>query len=207
MQKLCLAFAAVAACGGLAVGQVVNGGFEDPGTGFRSVAPGQSWGGWTCAGPNDIEFVHATPTGHLPGLEFSAYEGAYWIDLVGVGAPSAIYQDVPTAAGQAYEVSFALAGNVWSGAQIMNMDVVWNGAVAGSFSHNTAGRSGSDMGWTVYSVTVIGTGGSDRLMFRGMSGSAAAGPALDAVTMAPVPTPGVMAVAGIAAAGLLRRRR
>ena len=207
MQNLYVTFAAVAACGGVAAGQLVNGGFEEPGTGFRSVAAGQSFGGWTCAGPSNIEFVHAIPDGRLPGLQASAYEGSYWIDLVGTGAPSAIYQDVPTTAGQAYEVSFALAGNVWSGAQVMNMSVLWNGAQAGAFSHNTSGRSGFNMGWTVYTVTVVGTGGSDRLMFRGTSGAAAAGPALDAVTMVPVPAPGVLALAGVGAAGLLLRRR
>jgi len=183
---------------------VVNGGFEAPGTGFRSVGPGQTWGNWTCAGPNDIEFVHATQNPNLPGLEFSAYEGSYWIDLTGVGAPSAIYQDVATTAGQMYDISFALSGNPYSGPQIMNLSVLWNGAVVGTFSHNTTGHSGQDMGWTLRSVIVTGTG-NDRLTFRGTSGVAAAGAAIDAVSMVPVPAPA--GVAFIVPAALLAARR
>jgi len=199
-MMLVVALSAAPACA-----DVFNGGFELPGTGFQSVGAGATFGGWTCAGPSGIEFVHATPSAQLPGLEASAYEGQYWIDLTGVGAPSGIYQDLVTTAGVQYEVSFAMAGNVWSGAQIMNMNVLWNGGVAGSFSHNTAGRTAFDMGWTVHTVTVVGTG-SDRLQFQGLSGSQAAGVALDAVAMRVVPAPvsaGVLAVGGM----LLARRR
>ncbi|HYE62812.1 MAG TPA: DUF642 domain-containing protein [Phycisphaerales bacterium] len=199
--------AAVCLCvcaAGSASASIINGGFELPGTGFQSVSPGQTFGGWTCAGPNGIEFVHATPNAQLPGLEFSAYEGSYWIDLTGVGAPSGIYQDVTTAANTLYEVTFAMAGNVWSGPQVMNLNVLWNDALAGSFSHSTAGRSGADMGWTLHSVTVLGTG-LDRLRFQGLSGAAAAGVAIDAVSIRVVPAPA--GVAGLAMGCLMASRR
>lgn len=185
--------------------QLVNGGFEEPDLGFRTVLAGQSYGGWTNAGPSDIEFVHAVPNGSLPGLEHSAYEGSYWIDLVGVGSPSAIYQDVVTSAGTQYEVSFAMAGNVWGGPMIMNMNVLWNGAVQGSYSYNTAGHTGADMGWTVYSFTVTGTG-LDRLMFQATSGGSSRGPAIDDVRIRVVPAPAGLAVLGLAAAVGRRRR-
>ncbi len=85
---------------------VVNGGFELPGAGFRTVHAGQTYDGWTAGGPSDTEFVHAT------------------------------------VAGPQYEISVAMAGNVWAGPQIMGMNIVWNGGVAGHFTHDTTGRSG-----------------------------------------------------------------
>ena len=206
MNLRALCFAAPALLALPASAQLLNGGFEDPGLGFKSVASGATYGNWTNGGPSGIEFVHAIPSGSLPGLEFSAYEGSYWIDLVGTASPSSIYQDVVTVPGTQYEISFAYAGNPYSGAQIMNMDALWNGAIQGSYSHNTAGHSGPDMGWTVYSFVVTGTG-SDRLMFRGTSGSAAAGPALDAVTMTIVPAPGTLALASLLGLAGARRRR
>lgn len=194
------------ACGGVASADIFNGGFEFPGTGFRTVQPGQTWGGWTCAGPNDIEFVHATPNAQLPGLEHAAYEGSYFIDLTGVGSPSGIFQDLVTAAGVQYEITFAMAGNPYSGAQVMNMNVLWNGGVAGAFSHSTAGRSGTNMGWTLHTVTVVGTG-ADRLQFQGTSGSAAAGACIDAVSIQVVPSPMGAAVLGLGGLLVSRRRR
>jgi len=189
-----------------AFGQVVNGGFEAPGTGFRNVLSGQTWGNWTNAGPSNIEFVNAIVTPSLPGLEASAYEGQYWIDLVGTGAPSSIYQDLVTIPGSQYEVSFAFAGNVWGGSQIMNMSTLWNGSVQGSYQHNTAGHTGFDMGWTVHSFVVTGTG-LDRLMFRATSGSNAAGPALDDVRIQLIPSPASISLLAAAALFTVRRRR
>jgi hypothetical protein len=191
---------------GMAQAQVVNGGFEDPDLGFMSVGPGQTYGSWTCDGPNGIEFVEAVPSGQLPGLEFSAYEGSYWVDLTGVGAPSGIHQDVVTTVGQAYEVSFAMAGNPWSGSQLMRMEVLWNGTVVGTFEHDTTGHSGADMGWTLRDVTVVGTG-TDRLAFRALSGATSAGPALDAVSMRPIPSAATLVPFAGAMLTAMRRRR
>lgn len=204
MNLRALALAAPALIALPATAQLVNGGFEDPGLGFRTVNSGETYGSWTNGGPSNIEFVKAEVRPTLPGLEFSAYEGSYWIDLVGTGSPSSIFQDVVTVPGTKYEISFAFAGNPFSGARIMTMDALWNGAVQGSYTHNTAGHSGADMGWTVYTFVVTGTG-SDRLTFKATSGGSAAGPALDAVTMTVVPAPGALAAVGIA--GLLGARR
>lgn len=111
-----------------------------------------------------------------------------------------------TAPGVHYEVSFALAGNPWGGEQAMLMNVLWNGGLVDSFSHDTTGHTGFDMGWTVYSVVVTGTG-LDRLTFAGASGGGAAGPALDAVSMRVVPGPSSLAVVIGAGAFISRRRR
>lgn len=192
-------------CACVANAQVVNGSFEAPGQGFRSVGAGQTYGGWTCGGPNDIEFVRAEVNGSLPLLEASGYDGEYWIDLCGVGQPSSIYQIVTTTAGQQYDVSFALAANVWGPAATFSMVVEWNGAIVGEFSHSTAGRDGANMGWTRRDVVVTGTG-NDRLEFRALTGFSARGPAIDDVRMVEVPAPGVLGVFG-AGLALGRRRR
>jgi len=198
-------FVAVAAA---SQAQVINGGFEQPGLGFRSVGSGQTYGNWTNAGPGDIEFVHAVPSASLPGLEFSAYEGRYWIDLVGVGAPSAIYQDLSgLTPGGAYRVSFAMAGNVWGPNMSFTMQVVWNGLVVGTFTQVHGGSNGANMNWQDRSVDVVaGTAATNRLMFRATSGGSARGPALDAVGIALIPTPGTAGLL-LMGGGLLTRRR
>lgn len=186
---------------------IVNGSFEQPGSGFRTVQPGQTWGGWTCSGPNAIEFVDINGNPNLPGLNLSGYDGNYWIDLTGTQAPSGIRQDIATVAGQQYRVDFAMAGNIWSGPQLMRLRVNWNGAEVGLFEHSTAGHTGANFGWTLRSVFVTGTGGNDRLEFRGLTGGNAAGVALDAVSIHLVPAPSAAAMLGAGALLSLRRRR
>lgn len=200
-----LALVAVLSLASAASAQIVNGSFESPNLGFRSVANGQTYGGWTCSGPNDIEFVQTVVAGHLPGLEVSGYDGQYWIDLCGVGAASGLFQMVPTTAGQAYEISFAMAGNVWGTPTTFNMNVLWNGQVAGTFSHTTGQAHGSQMNWTLRDVTVTGTG-LDRLEFRALNAIAARGPAIDDVQMRPIPAPGMLAMSGLLALAGVRRR-
>jgi len=185
---------------------ILNGSFEQPGTGFRTVGPGSTFGDWTCSGPSDIEFVETVVAPALPGLEASGYDGRYWIDLTGVGAPSGIYQDITTDIGQPYRVDFAMAGNVWSDAQVMIMDVLWNGTVVGTFQHDTTGHTGFDMGWTQYSVVVTGSG-LDRLQFKGLTGAVSAGVALDAVSITEVPAPASLVIGACGVLVGARRRR
>jgi MYXO-CTERM domain-containing protein len=199
--------ACVMVAAGAAQGSIVNGGFEQPGQGFRSVGNGQTYGSWTCIGPSDIEFVHATPTPSLPGLEFSAYEGSYWIDLCGVGSPSAIRQTVSgLSPGQAYRVEFAFAANLWGPNFNFQMRVEWNGVGVGTFSRVAGGSDGRFMNWELKFVDVVATG-SDQLVFRALTATSARGPAIDAVTIAPVPAPGAGAVLGLAVLAAGRRRR
>lgn len=197
---------AVALAASVAQAQVTNGSFEQPNQGFRSVGAGQTYGGWTCTGPNDIEFVRTEVNGNLPLLEASGYDGQYWIDLCGVGQPSGIFQNVTTTPGQQYDISVAMAANVWGSAATFSMAIEWNNVVVGTFSHNTAGRNGANMGWTRRSVVVTGTG-NDRLEFRALNALTARGPAIDDVQMVAVPTPGVLGAFGLAGLAMGRRRR
>lgn len=193
-----------------ALGQLNNGGFEDPGAGFRSVAAGDSWGGWTNAGPGNIEFVQAVTNPSLPNLPLSAYEGSYWIDLVGTQSPSAIFQNITgLVPGGVYRIDWAQSGNVWGSNFDFTMEVVWNGAVVASHTQTHGGNNGANMNWQLRSVDVTAslTAGPNQLMFRATTGTAARGPALDAVSLTLVPAPGAAALLALGAAGGLRRRR
>lgn len=205
MMRL-VASAALVAIVGSAHADVFNGGFEEPDQGFRSVQPGQTWGGWTCSGPSDIEFVHAVPNANLNNLQFSAYEGEYWIDLCGVGQPSGIYQDIADlSGGDRYNISFAQAGNVWGPSFNFIMNVVWNGQVVATFSSVHGGSDGANMGWQIREVEVVAQDGTNRLEFRAVTATSARGAAIDAVSMTLVPSPGVLAF--MACGGLVGSRR
>jgi hypothetical protein len=209
MNRLIATIAALAAASA-ASAQVVNGGFESPDTGFQTVVSGATFGNWTNAGPSDIEFVQAVPNASLPGLQFSAYEGEYWVDLVGVGAPSAIYQNITgLLPGGQYQIDWAQSGNVWGGNFNFTMEVVWNGTVVATHSQVHGGFDGSQMNWQLHSVVVTAnlTAGPNQLMFRATTGGSARGPALDAVSMSLVPTPGAAALLGLGGLVAARRRR
>lgn len=206
-SALVLACAALAAPGVASAAIVTNGSFEQPALGFHTVLPGQTYGSWTCDGPDDIEFVRAEVNGSLPGLEFSAYDGEYWIDLGGVGRASGIHQDlVGLTPGGLYRVDFAFACNVWGPDFNFIMDVDWNGVTVGTFSRIGGGFNGAFMNWENKFVDVLATG-SDRLAFRGVTAISARGPAIDAVSMSPIPAPGAAAFLAGGLALVARRRR
>ena len=190
--------------------QIINGGFEEPDLGFRSVAAGDTYGGWTNAGPGNIEFVRAEFRPGLFNLPLSAYEGSYWIDLVGVGNPSAIYQDVAgLTPGAAYVVEWAQAGNVWGSNFAFTMEVLWNGVVVASNTQIHGGSNGEFMNWQEREVQVIAdpAGGPNRLSFRATNGLNARGAALDDVSIRLVPAPAAsILLAGFGALASRRRR-
>lgn len=200
----------VGALASVASAQVTNGGFEEPNTGFRTVSSGQTFGGWTNLGPGNIEFVQAVPNGNLPGLQFSAYEGQYWIDLVGTQQPSAISQSLTTLEpGSFYRINWAQAGNVWGGNFAFTMQVLWNGIVVAENTQTHGGSNGQFMNWVERSVIVQANLENDLnvLTFRAITGTTARGPALDAVTITLVPAPGAAAMLGLGTLLVARRRR
>lgn len=202
------ALLAVAGASTAALGQLINGNFEAPDQGFRTVLNGQTWGNWTCTGPNDIEFVEAVPNANLFNLQFSAYEGDYWIDLCGVGAPSGIFQDVQgLTSGSTYRVSFAQAGNVWGGNFNFAMQVLWNNQVVGEFSSVHGGFDGAFMNWQLREVDVVAGPGSNRLAFRATTGLNARGAAIDDVSLTLIPAPSACALLGLGGLMATRRRR
>lgn len=192
----------------VAFAQIANGSFEEPDEGFHSVGPGQTYGSWTCEGPSDIEFVYVVPNPNLPNLELSGYHGEYWVDLCGVGQPSGIYQDLADlAAGQQYQIDFAMSGNVWGPDFNFAMDVLWNNQVVGNFSLVRGGNDGAFMNWENKSVTVTAQPGTNRLTFRALTAIQARGAAIDDISMMPVPAPGAIALLGMGGLIATRRKR
>ena len=95
------------------------------------------------------------------------------------GQLDGIYQDLQTEAGVSYDLTF----DIRSRSSNSNSDdeavvVEWNGVKTSVIGY----RADSPGQWTTHTVTVVGTGGNDRLLFR-ESGSAGAsdgtGPLLD----------------------------
>lgn len=200
----------VGAFASVASAQLTNGGFEQPNTGFRTVASGQTFGGWTNLGPGNIEFVQAVPHPSLNNLQFSAYEGQYWIDLVGTQQPSAISQTLTNLeSGGFYRISWAQAGNVWGGNFAFTMQVLWNGIVVAENTQTHGGNNGQFMNWVERSVIVQANLENDLnvLTFRAITGGSARGPALDAVSITLIPTPSAAAMLGLGTLLATRRRR
>jgi hypothetical protein len=203
-----IALVALLGLASIANAQLINGNFEAPGSGFRSVGNGQTWGNWTCSGPNDIEFVRAEQNANLFNLQFSAYEGEYWIDLCGVGAASGIFQNVQNlSAGSVYNISFAQAGNVWGANFNFSMSVLWNGQVVGTFSSIHGGSNGANMGWQIRDVQVTAIAGANRLEFRANNATAARGAAIDDVRMTLIPAPSAASLLAFGGLASLRRKR
>lgn len=203
-----LALAAVLCTAPVAFGQLVNGSFEEPDAGFHSVGPGQTYGGWTCEGPSDIEFVNVDTNPNLPNLELSDYHGEYWVDLCGVGQPSGIYQDLADlAAGQQFQIDFGMSANVWGPNFNFSMAVLWNGQVVDTFSLVRGGNDGAFMNWEDKSVTVTAQAGTNRLTFRALTATSARGAAIDGIEMFPVPAPSALALLGMGGLVATRRKR
>lgn len=113
--------------------QFSDGSFETPVVApntFQRFYNGQSIGPWTVTGDVD-----------LSGAGFwQTADGAQSLDLDGanIGAVSQTFSTIPL---EAYEVSFALAGNFDGPPTIKDGEVLVNGQVAKSFSFDTTGKS------------------------------------------------------------------
>lgn len=179
---------------------VVNGSFESYG-GSGNSNIGMGLDGWTIGGPGGIDIV-------IPELG----KGEYWLPADGEVSlslnwtqPSSITQVLATEPGQWYEVRFWMAAEIYGGPQWRTMDVTWNGGVIGSPSFEYTGQGPTELGWTEFSFLALGTG-SDSLSFVSTT-PANYGPALDLVSVTPIPEPGSLALLSLVGFAGLRRRR
>ncbi len=170
---------------------IVNGSFEEPIIGAQGQTFYGSITGWTITGSIDI----------LRNYWENA-DGLQSIDLSGLGAGS-ISQWIPTDVGGSYVLSFAMAGN--PSGDIKQMVVLWNGAVLGTNTFNTAGRSISDMGWAEHQYEVSSTSDLSLLQFVSLT-DGNAGPALDDVSLV-VPEASTAIWLGLALVCLILRKR
>ena len=180
---------------------VVNGSFED-GISLNSngiatfSAASQGLTGWL-VGLNTVDVVN--------GQWWNASSGSNSLDLSGL-KKGEIHQVLNTTAGQLYQLSFDMAGNVFGGPAVKKMSV--NVGSSGVFSFDNTGTSATNMGWATYTSTFIATASTTTLSF--LSNTAGnAGPALDNISVTAVPEPEsyAMFLAGLGIMGAVARRR
>ena len=198
--QLALALTVSLACtsGAAFASPFTNGSFETGGSiggsGFSSLAGGDtSITGWEVV-PVGIDYI---------GGYWTAADGSRSLDLneFNVGG---MKQTFDTVAGQAYTVTFAMAGNPAGGPTVKTLTAEVTGGSLLPFAFDTAGKSLSNMGWTDMSFTFTAAGASTTLTFLSTtladSGNAtyphAFGPALDNVRVSTVPEPASMLLLG-----------
>jgi len=135
-----------------------------------------------------------------------AFEGTRYVELDSFGDTS-MSQLIDTDAGALYELSFAYSPRERVSAASNAIEVWWNKQLLGSLS---APGKANGHDWQVFSFTVTGTGGMDRLRFNSVGDADTLGGSLDNVVLTQnVPEPASLALAGLSllALGVTARRR
>lgn len=131
--------------------------------------------GWKSLNGERLEFWDS---GHS-GVTASDGETLAELDYNRAGEIDGIYQDVETIAGEVYTLTFdmrARRSDAASGSETLYVE--WNGQLLQADGFN----ADSNASWTSVSVTVVGTGGTDRIVFR-EGASDGFGPLIDNVSL------------------------
>jgi choice-of-anchor C domain-containing protein len=188
-----------------------NGSFEqgafDPGS-YTSINSfnNTSLTGWTI-NTGSIDYI---------GTYWTPAEGSRSLDLIGTGYAGTIYQTFDTAPGNAYTVTFAMAGNPSYGLQKMDVYVYDGDATTGSllgtkisYIFDANGKSTTDMGW-IYKTFNFASGvqSQSTLFFQSSTLNDWGGPALDdVVVVTPIPSTLLLLGSGLAGlVGIARRK-
>jgi choice-of-anchor C domain-containing protein len=123
-----------------------------------------------------------------------------------VGSAGGVSQTFSTVAGTQYKVTFDMAGNYANLPTLKPMSVSADGQ-SQEFTFDVTGRSALNMGWTPMSWLFVADDSSATLQFLSLTTTIQGwGPALDNVSVNPVPVPpavwlfgsGVLGMIGIA---------
>jgi choice-of-anchor C domain-containing protein len=148
------------------------------------------------------------------------YVGSYWvpaggnfsIDLDALSAGS-IFQTISTVAGQAYTVSFDLAGNP-DGAPIVKLAIAdATGLPGAAYLFDTTGKTKTNMGWTTFTYDFIAQSNSTTLTFSNSNQAGFLTPygaALDNISIssgAPEPASWALMLLGFGGLGMAMRSR
>lgn len=196
----------------LQANMVSNGSFEigpTPGQFLTMAAGNTSINGWTVGGAG-IDYI---------GSYWNAFDGSRSIDLNGsnlstgnVGNGSISQSILNVVAGQAYQLVFAMSGNVAAGNTVFQLNVSLGSQDLGIHTYTASGNGiPSPMNWSTITVNfVAASSGNLNLTFASVDPDNFYGPALDNISMEAVPEPFTMALMGGAALGAfakVRKRR
>ncbi len=136
--------------------------------------------GWT-VNQGNIDWEGPPPCG------WTASDGNNSIDLIGSGVSiGGIEQTFDTIPGQAYKVSFDLAGN-YGGAPVVKPLTVTVAGVTENYTFDTTGKSAGNMGWTTKTFTFVANSSTSTLSFVCNIGFVTnAGAAIDNVSVDPI---------------------
>jgi choice-of-anchor C domain-containing protein len=136
--------------------------------------------GWTVTQGN-INWEGPPPCG------WTSSNGNNSIDLIGSGVSiGGIAQTFDTIPGQAYQVSFDLAGNYGALPVVKPLTVTVAG-VTKNYTFDTTGKSASNMGWTTETFAFVASSTSSTLSFVSNIGFVTnAGAAIDNVRVDPI---------------------
>ena len=177
---------------------ITNGSFElasiDPGSGFIAVFPGQaSITGWDIIS-EDV---------HYMGTFWEASDGIRSVDLDGIsGSAGGISQTFTTVPGTQYNVTFDMAGNPGNQPTIKPMNVSADGQ-SQEFTFDITGRTIGNMGWTPMNWSFVADDASATLQFQSLTTFSGWGPAIDNVSVDPVPIPTAVWLFGLGLLGLI----
>jgi hypothetical protein len=197
MRSQVLALAALLASpllAGAATNLVSNGSFEANAQGQASWSIRNTLDGWNVGGLG-VELRN--------GVSGGALDGSNFIELDTTGN-SWISQSFATVAGQTYLLSFSYAQRP-DNKGVASNGIAWS---AGSVSQAVVGQDLSTA-WTTVNSSFVATGTSTTLSFSALGSSDSYGTSLDKISVSAVPEPQTYALmlAGLAAVGLIARRR
>lgn len=193
-RKVAVAFLGVVAAlgmAGTALADVTNGGFEQP-----SVVPGSYANdgpsgipGWRVSSGN----INIVDKGFLGG--YPVHGGNQSLDLNG-DRPGAIFQDVPTTAGNSYQLVFYLSGYPYVGctnddSPFVKTLTVSAGPASQSYSYASVAGQGGNQPFAQEMLSFTGQAGSTstRIQFTSTT-VGCSGPILDDVSVADVSSTG-----------------
>jgi choice-of-anchor C domain-containing protein len=151
------------------------------------------------------------------GVRAIDYINGYWVasagvrslDLNGRPGPGGVEQGISTTIGDPYLVTFDMAGNPDGGPTIKTMQVSAIGASTQSqnFSFDITGHTKTNMGWTAMQWTFVADASNTTLRFMStVTDTVGWGPALDNVSVVPVPAAVLLGMLGLSVAGVKLRK-
>ena len=178
----------------LSANLLTNGGFETDAQAAGGYSIKSNLTGWT-GGTYGIELRDA--------MSGTAYDGKNFIEL-DTTANSSISQSFTTIVGQTYQLSFAYAArpdNLGAASDGMS----WS---AGNMNDVAFGQN-TNANWTMADASFVATSTTTTLSFKAIGTSDSYGTSLDDVSVRAIPEPPSYALllAGLAACGMVARRR